>query len=224
MGESVMNHPKKQQGVVLVILLIALVAISLAGVALLRTVDTSNVVSGNIAFNEAALQLSDVGAELAYTDINSNLYNIFTNSAIPVCLSDVTLCPKNTAGQSYFYPNYFSISTTTKLPISSSGAALAMSDPVSVSLPGDTTPSYSIQYIIERMCIGTASTQEVATFTKCRAVPDYSGGVLMPINTSASGLPSYGKLFFRITVQVSGPRNTRGLAQYFYGVKDTVYQ
>ena len=57
-----MNYRNKQQGVVLVIALIALMAISLAGVALMRSVDSSNVVSGNIAFNEAAIQMADIGA------------------------------------------------------------------------------------------------------------------------------------------------------------------
>lgn len=212
----------KQQGVVLIIALIALVAISLAGIALMRTVDTSNVVSGNIAFNEAALQLADVGAELAYAEVNSNLYNTFLNLAIPVCLSSQSVCPTNSAGQSYFYANAAAIDATTRLPTPTGG--LAWSNPRTVSLPGDTTPSYAVQYVIERMCSGTANLQEVTTFSKCNAAPNYSAGVLMPINTLASGQPSYGKMFYRITVQVSGPRNTRGLAQYFYGVVDTVYQ
>jgi hypothetical protein len=114
---------------------------------------------------------------------------------------------------------------------------LAWSNPATLALPGDPTgsPSFTIQYLVERMCTGTANLQEVATFQKCRAVPDYgvaASGVpassvlptLMPINVTGSGLPSYGKLFYRITVQVTGPRNTRNLSQYFYGVKDTVYQ
>ncbi|MHB1100204.1 MAG: pilus assembly PilX family protein, partial [Burkholderiales bacterium] len=66
---------KRQQGVVLVIALIALVAMSLAGISLMRTVDTTNVISGNMAFNEAAIQMEDVGEEQAYNWIIGNPYS-----------------------------------------------------------------------------------------------------------------------------------------------------
>lgn len=212
------RYRNKQQGVVLVIALIALVAISLAGVALMRSVDTSNVVSGNIAFNETAIQMADVGAEQAYTEILGNL-----TSNPSSCQFIQANCPNNSAGQFYFYPNISSLNVATKLP---NITPLNWSDPLAVTLPGDTAASYSIQYIIERMCgnvvtgstatpgDNTANSQETATFAKCRAAPLYD----------SNGNPSIGtgKLFYRITVQVTGPRNTRGLAQYFYGVQDTV--
>ena len=41
---------RKQSGVVLFISLIILVAMSLAGIALIRSVDTSNLIAGNLAF------------------------------------------------------------------------------------------------------------------------------------------------------------------------------
>lgn len=211
-----MNYRNKQQGVVLIIALIALVAISLAGVALMRAVDTSNVVSGNMAFNETAMQMADVGAEQAYTEI---LGHLASNPAS--CQFIQANCPVNTNGQNYHYPNVASINSVTKLPAPTGG--LFWSDPLSVSLPGDVTASYSIQYIVERMCGAvitgvagddTASFQTIPTFAKCRAAPAYD----------STGLPvaGTGKLFYRVTVQVSGPRNTHALAQYFYGVQDTV--
>jgi type IV pilus assembly protein PilX len=222
-----MNYRKKQQGVVLIIALLALVAISLAGVALMRTVDTSNVVSGNVSFNMAASQAAEIGADTAYNWLTSNEYK---NSASRAnCLSDSTQCPLNSSGQSFVYANASSISTVTKLPSAANGNPLPMSDATNVYLPGDpttsgSTGSYQVRYLIERMCTNTANLQEVATFSKCRAVPYYSTGVLSPINTLASGLGSYGVLYYRVTVLVNGPRNTRGISQYFFGVQDTVYQ
>ena len=44
---------RRQRGVVLFIALIAMVVLSLAGVALIRSVDTTGSVAGNIAFREA---------------------------------------------------------------------------------------------------------------------------------------------------------------------------
>lgn len=229
-----MNSRKKQQGVVLIISLLALVAISLAGVALMRTVDTSNVVSGNVAFNETASQVAEIGADAAYTQVNSNLYSYFQTTGNAICLSDATKCPTNGNGQTYFYPNVSSISAVSKLPSDANGNPLPMSDAVSILLPGDVTPSFTVQYMIERMCTGTASITEVATFTKCRAVPVYlANGSMSPfyslayVNAQAAlgtTKTSTGKLFYRITVLVNGPRNTRAQTQYFYGVQDTVYQ
>ena len=210
-----MNY-KKQQGIVLVIALIALAAISLAGVALMRSVDTSNVVSGNIAFNEAAIQMADIGAEQAYTKIMGNL------SSNPLACQYVAAnCPVNNAGQAYLFPNVSAINATTRLPTPTGG--LAWSDPLLQTLPGDTTSSYSVHYVIERMCgqlvtgvaaDNTANLQVPATFAQCKAVPIYDANGIV-----VAGL---GKLFYRITVEVTGPRNTRGLSQYFFGIQDSV--
>ena len=56
---------RKQRGVSLIIAMIALVAMTLAGLALIRSVDTSNVISGNLAFRQASLHATDVGVEAA---------------------------------------------------------------------------------------------------------------------------------------------------------------
>ena len=47
----------KQRGVVLFIALIALVAMSLAAVALVRSVDTATIIAGNLAFKQSELSL-----------------------------------------------------------------------------------------------------------------------------------------------------------------------
>lgn len=256
------------------IAMVALVAISLAGVALMRTVDTSNVISGNVAFNETANQIADIGAEDAYQKINGLLD---PNG----CRFNLALCPANTTtnpGKSYFYPNLAPIDPNTKLPSPTGG--LFWSDLMAVTLPGDTTASYSVKYIVERMCGSvvtggagddTADFTVPPTFAKCRASPlyvippaassvpvstpctagtstnttctnagiagnqiettctvDTTTTVCTPqpataVTTSLPGSTTSGKLYYRITVQVMGPRNTRALAQYFYPQEIPVY-
>lgn len=72
-------HPAKQAGVVLFIALIALVVMSLAAVALIRSVDTNTLIAGNISYKQSALVSSDSGVETALswlttqTDLNENL-------------------------------------------------------------------------------------------------------------------------------------------------------
>jgi len=208
-----MNYRNKQQGVALVIALIALMAISLAGVALMRSVDSSNVVSGNIAFNEAAIQMADIGAEQAYTEIMGNL-----SSNPNSCQFVAANCPVNSAGQPYFYPNVSALDVTTRLPSPVGG--LNWSNPLLQTLPGDTTASYSVHYMIERMCEATANLQTSATFLQCKVVPIYDTPIAP--STDSAPLTGLGKLFYRVTVEVTGPRNTRGVSQYFFGIQDAV--
>src|SRR5215831_14648045 len=57
--------PRQQQGVVLFIALIAMIVMSLAGVALIRAVDTSGSAAGNIAFREASVTAVNYAIEQA---------------------------------------------------------------------------------------------------------------------------------------------------------------
>ncbi len=60
------GSPRKQKGVVLFIALIVLVAMSLAGIGMLRSVDTGNLISGNLAFKQATLNAIDLGLETGF--------------------------------------------------------------------------------------------------------------------------------------------------------------
>ena len=54
-----------QQGVVLLVALVVLVALTVAGVAMMRSVDTATLVTGNLAFEEVATQAADQGIQAA---------------------------------------------------------------------------------------------------------------------------------------------------------------
>jgi type IV pilus assembly protein PilX len=83
------DHPKfsgslrplhAQRGVTLIIALIVLVAMTLAGVAMMRSVDTGTIVVGNISFRQATIHSADRGLQEAYSFISANaggtvLYN-----------------------------------------------------------------------------------------------------------------------------------------------------
>ena len=62
------THPalhRRQRGVVLFIALIVLVAMTLAGLAVMRSVDTNNIIAGNLALRNAATSAGDAGLESA---------------------------------------------------------------------------------------------------------------------------------------------------------------
>ena len=60
-----MSLASRQGGVVLMIALIILVALTLGGIALVRSVDTTNLISGNLAFQQAATRAGEAGKGFA---------------------------------------------------------------------------------------------------------------------------------------------------------------
>ena len=60
-------YSRLQQGVVSFIALVALVVMSLAAVALIRSVDTATLIAGNLAFKQAATASADAGVESRYS-------------------------------------------------------------------------------------------------------------------------------------------------------------
>jgi len=63
---------RAQRGVVLFIALIVLVAMSLAGIAIMRSVDTGNLISGNVAFKQGTLASADRGIDTAFKYLKDN--------------------------------------------------------------------------------------------------------------------------------------------------------
>lgn len=63
--------PHRQRGVVLLIALIILVAMTLAGIGMMRSVDTGSVIAGNLAFKQATLLASDRGIGDAFNALMS---------------------------------------------------------------------------------------------------------------------------------------------------------
>jgi len=60
---------RKQRGVVLLIALIILVAMTLAGIGMMRSIDTGNMIAGNLAFRDSTTSVSDAGTTVAFNAI-----------------------------------------------------------------------------------------------------------------------------------------------------------
>src|SRR5450830_1873633 len=70
---SQLNHDyPKQRGVIMLIALITLVAMTLAAIALVRSVDTTNIIAGNLAFQQSATNAGDIGSEKAIQWLETN--------------------------------------------------------------------------------------------------------------------------------------------------------
>jgi Tfp pilus assembly protein PilX len=253
-------HLNKQRGVVLLVALIALVALSLSGIALMRSVDTSNIVSGNFAFNEATTQMAEIGSQDALAFISGNLYENALAQSMTNCNAGGPTLPSTTAvttptpaapitnagtpglsmGCPHFYSTYFTdINPATNLP--NNFPPNGWSAPIDVpNLPVNcqATPGscdYTVQYFIERMCTKETWKWDASLAPAASAVapntlnpwqpgaPTFRACLATPIyDTAGVAVPNRGRLYYRITVQVNGPRSTRSLVQNYIGLDDTV--
>jgi type IV pilus assembly protein PilX len=178
----------RERGVVLVISLIILVALSLAGLALVRSTDTTNVISGNMAFRAAAVQAVDVGVEDAFTAITG--------------VTGYAVAPETGVANKY----YTQIQDTT----GPDGAPDGLPDVTWSSVAGATpTEGNTIRWVAERMCNGLTTTRELI-LANCSTAPG------APNSSQKPGLAPTNQNFavaYRVTVRVEGPRNTVAMAQ-----------
>lgn len=175
----------------LVIALIALVAMTLAGLALIRAVDTTNIISGNLAFRQATLQATDIGVETALTTLGT-IVTTSIDANYPVgCAS----------GACNYYP--------TRQAVNSAGIPTAIDWTLVPSTTVDS--SYAVQYVIDRLCDGPTPVTDIAT--NCMRTTETSVGSK---KSGAVSFTSANQVYYRATVRVVGPRSTVSVVQALY--------
>lgn len=201
-----------QRGVVLFFALIALVIMSLAAAALIRSVDTSVLIAGNLAFKQSATISADSGLVSATDWIILNGNNLTTLSAA-----------------NGYYPTAEAISTVGGAPSGGLTAAQGSSDWSSGAAWTDATSRLAtgsgltsgkdsagntIRYIIQRMC----RTNAAPTPEHClMGVTDSEGN--SQLNQGDSGLDALKNNsvspMYRVTARVNGPKNTVSYIQAY---------
>lgn len=186
--------PRHQRGVVLVFALIALLALMLAGIAIVRSVDTGNLISGNMAFRQAALQSSDIGVEAAFialptivaTSKDANIANTYyalrqtvDGSGVPTTVNWANVSCRNNAN-----------------------------DVVTCS-----SQEYQVKYIIDRMCDQQTNNSTTVTDIQGYCFADISSGKGGSKGAFNAVFSSADAVYYRVTVQVTGPRNTVAYVQ-----------
>jgi type IV pilus assembly protein PilX len=197
------NHPK-QRGIVLIIVLIVLTAMMFAGIALMRSVDTSTLVAGNMAFRQAAVHQADYGTEAAIVWLQANN-------------SGTTLETSASASGYFAVIQGPSISTTSASSDQTWDAYWnGTLDPTPATRPvttavnsgnvwtlPTTSQGYTVSYVIHRMC------PTVSTEAGCVQSPT---GAAVGSNSQKAGNPANftenTQIYYRITSRVDGPHNT----------------
>ncbi len=201
---------KKQRGVVLFVALIVMVAMAMAAIALVRSVGTANLVAGNQAFKQSALNATDLGIAAAMARFDTSVVGAALNTESATHSDSAASCYLS----STFRPNQLDTRGIPKLLL----APTTVQTPFTAAF--DTTYTIAnncqftnangeiVRYIIDRQCDATtagsaptnATCNVVSTSTPARTDDD--------LHTGSETVPLY-----RVTVRVDGPRNTISYAQ-----------
>ena len=204
---------KRQRGVVLILTLIVLVAMTLAAIALVRSVDTGNVVAGNMAFKQGVTHSGDDGTEAAIAFLRAVVPATGNGFAVDVAAE------QDAPGVGYYasVPN-----TDTDMTGSSHDPTRPLVDWGYNNCNGASTAGCleptarvansvgnSVSYIIQRLCsipgaINAANNNCVSYSSSSNKSPN-KGAIDYAHNRRFAVTPV---AYYHITSRITGPRNT----------------
>ena len=197
---------RRQNGVVMLVALIVLVLMTLAGIALMRSMDTTNLIAGNMAFKQSATHAADLGIEEAVSWLEQN--NALAGGAgldsnIPSAGYTSDTGNNASAGVGETFWRNQSANGVCYLPVLGGACSAA---------PGVANAAgHTVGFMIQRLC---ALSSVGRLNAKCALVPgavNAGGGSQGAGNPSLSGASN--AVYYRITVRVQGPRNSVSYVQ-----------
>jgi type IV pilus assembly protein PilX len=197
----------RQRGVVLFIALIVLVAMTLAGIAVMRSVGTNVLISGNMAFKQAATSVADYGVEVARTWIQT--------TSGPAPAGNPTLLQTDgtpgTATAGYYSTWKYDPTAPTDLAKNFDPFQYNWANAMLVVPAPD--PSTQVQYVIHRMCSLPGSTDAVGQQCVTVSTSSTGGSTQNVLGGGQQPLTSTTQVYYRVTVKVTGPRNATSFIQ-----------
>ena len=197
----------RQRGVVLLLSLIVLVAMSLAAIGLMRSVLTSNRVASNLAFQQSATQSADVGIETAVAWLEQKVRQLASDNP-PVMTNGLF---SNTTAGALETVNYVS---KREDPGPTQGwddwwqKVLVANNQVN-TLPVDAAGN-TVAFAIHRLCNATG---DPLSGIGCEAPTTTGAGIQTSSKSNSIKLQVPSQIYYRITVRVQGPRNAVSFVQ-----------
>jgi type IV pilus assembly protein PilX len=184
---SLLSAPRgAQRGYMLVLVLVALVAMMISGIALVRSMDTSQLVAGNLAARNGTVNSADAGVQAAVNWIQAN-------ASTGVLNGDVVASGYYSFGQNQAW---------TSSAFWANCAACTFVD----------AANNQVSYSISRMCQLTGIPTGAGNYCSSLNGTAANGGSYSSDAVNFIGSPKY---FYRITVQVVDTRNSSSLSQTF---------
>jgi type IV pilus assembly protein PilX len=205
-----------QRGIALIMVLIMLTAMTIAGVALVRVIDSANVISGNFAFRQATLSIADLGTEAAVTELNAiRAASGLDKPYPPNCTTQCRYFPAMSLTETMLRPSGLpkkgSVDGAASQDIDWSGNDV--NEPPDPQRPPE-NPSlrgYEIRYVIDRQCRRAPLVDAIAD---CLSATPQSGASK---KSGATVFTPASSIFYRVSIQVTGPRKTQSHVQVVLG-------
>jgi hypothetical protein len=204
-------HGAKQRGMALFFALVCLVAIMLAAVMLVRSVDTSTLIAGNLAFQQSATVSGDAGGEAAVVWLGG----IEAANATKNVLSDPTH-PFNVDNAAAGY--YASLDSAKSLTDATAASHFAWDATDSAAAAAAPENGNTVRYIVQRMCrlSGVAIKDNNCLFSSAAIINGQQNIPLPQEVCNGPGCPVAGQTpQVRITSRITGPKNTLSYVQTF---------
>ena len=190
----------KQGGAVLLVAIVVLVVMTLGALALVRSVDTTNLIAGNLAFQKSAATSADAGIEAAIAWLEA-------------CKAGTGGCAVNTLNgydpSNGYTPDGAAIGHSPQPGTSWDSFWATLSSDSIRSLSTDSAGNKP-SYIIDRMCANPGAENGEGF---CMASPLLSPTLKNQEEGMVPGLSGFSMVYYRITVRVAGPRNTVSYVQ-----------
>jgi len=190
----------RSRGIVLFVALLVMVALSIAGVALLRSTDAATAVTGNLVLKQAANLAVDRGIERAVHALWEAAPILDRTRHAPQ--QNFYACVRDPAGACMAANG-----TVPKIPDLLLGANGCSSSSLASGLIANDDAGNRSCYVIERMCLAPGP----AIRSNCNLATGALGAD--PGTEHYIGLIRPGDAYYRVTVRVEGPRNTVTYAQ-----------
>lgn len=199
----------RQRGVVLLISLIMLIAMTLVGLSLMRSTGAGLGIAGNLAFRQGATSVADLGVEVARTWLlNTGAGSPLSLNTDAVAASGYFSCwYSDCTTKAEFNPKTYNWANSRR--VTNTEAAMIS------ATTGKDVSGNEIRYVVHRLCdLPGDVLPEKNPGQKCANFTDYSG-------LGSKGGAGYGQAlasladqpYFRATVRVTGPRNTTSYIQ-----------
>ena len=210
---SMTNHgalgvpPARQRGVVLMISLIILVVMTLGGIALMRSISTTGLISGNLAFQQAATRAGEAGTEAAIRDVLQALpaSDLWTDK---LAVGYVASTPA--AGNPADWDAYWRTTINPNPVVPPTAGNPPKCADRACTLPPDAAGNVAT-YTIQRLCQTAGDPKETPTgCSNTQREGPLEGTSLGPGGPRAKYPTQY---YYRVTTRVVGPRNTTSYIQ-----------
>ena len=191
---------RNQSGTALAIALIMLVVMTLGAISMVRSMDTTTLIAGNLALRQSATYSGDVGIENAMAWLgaaNTSTLTCGATGSLATCPSGYKSNGGNTedspaSGQTW--SNFWATSLASK----------------AVTLQEDASGN-TVSWFIHRLCAGTGGITAVGA--KCIETPSVASASGYSKRAGSTKFQSSSQVYYRITVRISGKKNTVSFVQ-----------